>query len=138
MIRRPPRSTRTDTLFPYTTLFRSDRRLHHPRPAPPPPRKTHGAKGYGTGGERMITLGFVYVLAGLTFALFAILGLIDRPNPTRFGNSAFLGLLAPSMFAGDRLGDFGHGQLVTALVAIAGARPLTTEERRVGQECVVA
>src|SRR3546814_21160085 len=25
MIRRPPRSTRTDTLFPYTTLFRSAR-----------------------------------------------------------------------------------------------------------------
>src|SRR3546814_19525307 len=25
MIRRPTRSTRTDTLFPYTTLFRSDR-----------------------------------------------------------------------------------------------------------------
>src|SRR3546814_7031949 len=29
MIRRPPRSTRTDTLFPYTTLFRS-RVLPHP------------------------------------------------------------------------------------------------------------
>src|SRR3546814_3334581 len=27
MIRRPPRSTRTDTLFPYTTLFRSDYRV---------------------------------------------------------------------------------------------------------------
>src|SRR3546814_17390876 len=27
MIRRPPRSTRTDTLFPYTSLFRSDRCL---------------------------------------------------------------------------------------------------------------
>src|SRR3546814_4010877 len=27
MIRRPPRSTRTDTLFPYTTLFRSDCRV---------------------------------------------------------------------------------------------------------------
>src|SRR3546814_21084786 len=27
MIRRPPRSTRTDTLFPYTTLFRSQLRL---------------------------------------------------------------------------------------------------------------
>src|SRR3546814_17106536 len=26
MIRRPPRSTRTDTLFPYTTLFRSEAR----------------------------------------------------------------------------------------------------------------
>src|SRR3546814_5868407 len=29
MIRRPPRSTRTDTLFPYTTLFRSAR-MHTP------------------------------------------------------------------------------------------------------------
>src|SRR3546814_6895933 len=28
MIRRPPRSTRTDTLFPYTTLFRSIRAVH--------------------------------------------------------------------------------------------------------------
>src|SRR3546814_16419597 len=28
MIRRPPRSTRTDTLFPYTTLFRSRLALH--------------------------------------------------------------------------------------------------------------
>src|SRR3546814_6396400 len=28
MIRRPPRSTRTDTLFPYTTLFRSLRDRH--------------------------------------------------------------------------------------------------------------
>src|SRR3546814_8154314 len=28
MIRRPPRSTRTDTLFPYTTLFRSARHHH--------------------------------------------------------------------------------------------------------------
>src|SRR3546814_15140245 len=31
MLRRPPRSTRTDTLFPYTTLFRSGW-----RPEPPP------------------------------------------------------------------------------------------------------
>src|SRR3546814_6279956 len=33
MIRRPPRSTRTDTLFPYTTLFRSDLDRHHLRVA---------------------------------------------------------------------------------------------------------
>src|SRR3546814_8769000 len=32
MIRRPPRSTRTDTLFPYTTLFRSRRRKRHRHP----------------------------------------------------------------------------------------------------------
>src|SRR3546814_20204066 len=30
MIRRPPRSTRTDTLFPYTTLFRSMRAVIEP------------------------------------------------------------------------------------------------------------
>src|SRR3546814_13434322 len=29
MIRRPPRSTRTDTLFPYTTLFRSHLQANH-------------------------------------------------------------------------------------------------------------
>src|SRR3546814_15825091 len=38
MIRRPPRSTRTDTLFPYTTLFRSQHVLrqgqHHRARAP--------------------------------------------------------------------------------------------------------
>src|SRR3546814_20427658 len=34
MLRRPPRSTRTDTLFPYTTLFRS--------PAPRTTQDRHG------------------------------------------------------------------------------------------------
>src|SRR3546814_6549538 len=33
MLRRPPRSTRTDTLFPYTTLFRSAR-TRFPSPSP--------------------------------------------------------------------------------------------------------
>src|SRR3546814_2338916 len=39
MLRRPPRSTRTDTLFPYTTLFRSGLvqlpRLRRRAPRPP-------------------------------------------------------------------------------------------------------
>src|SRR3546814_10885578 len=34
MIRRPPRSTRTDTLFPYTTLFRSNWVCSPSRPGP--------------------------------------------------------------------------------------------------------
>src|SRR3546814_4188778 len=39
MIRRPPRSTRTDTLFPYTTLFRSrPRRSCRRIPAPQDPQ----------------------------------------------------------------------------------------------------
>src|SRR3546814_5692710 len=54
MIRRPPRSTRTDTLFPYTTLFRSaapphvDRgRLRRTRRL----RRSDG-RGAGVGGDR--------------------------------------------------------------------------------------
>src|SRR3546814_5317867 len=55
MIRRPPRSTRTDTLFPYTTLFRSTRRP--PRPHCLAIRRHHGVRARapvgvarGTGG----------------------------------------------------------------------------------------
>src|SRR3546814_1745587 len=53
MIRRPPRSTRTDTLFPYTTLFRS-----HPRALEPsaglsdPGIKTRHAREYGKHAKR--------------------------------------------------------------------------------------
>src|SRR3546814_11280691 len=58
MIRRPPRSTRTDTLFPYTTLFRSIRltfdsvarvidHVEAQRLATDPAAQQHGrAKGY--------------------------------------------------------------------------------------------
>src|SRR3546814_3347952 len=43
MIRRPPRSTRTDTLFPYTTLFRSpDGRYPPPHSRQPGARQCHG------------------------------------------------------------------------------------------------
>src|SRR3546814_14367774 len=49
MIRRPPRSTRTDTLFPYTTLFRSPR-CHRRIGAlcfeRPPPLRESGADGH--------------------------------------------------------------------------------------------
>src|SRR3546814_3053172 len=41
MFRRPPRSTRTDTLFPSTTLFRSANR-EHPLPASPCLRRGRG------------------------------------------------------------------------------------------------
>src|SRR3546814_1146911 len=55
MIRRPPRSTRTDTLFPYTTLFRSQegRRLRRRQfhralqvdgTRPDPPRRAGGER----------------------------------------------------------------------------------------------
>src|SRR3546814_3384891 len=51
MIRRPPRSTRTDTLFPYTTLFRS-----WAAPSSPPPatgrRSCRKARDRDDGDER--------------------------------------------------------------------------------------
>src|SRR3546814_16970164 len=43
MIRRPPRSTRTDTLFPYTTLFRSPETDRICRARPSDPVGLHGA-----------------------------------------------------------------------------------------------
>src|SRR3546814_7380658 len=43
MIRRPPRSTRTDTLFPYTTLFRSGSAKADPQL----PRKSLGENPWG-------------------------------------------------------------------------------------------
>src|SRR3546814_4650588 len=45
MIRRPPRSTRTDTLFPYTTLFRS-----------PPLHQAQVAKPHGLAAELRMDL----------------------------------------------------------------------------------
>lgn len=72
----------------------------------------------------MIGLPFVYSLAGLAFLAFAVLSLRDASNPKRWGNGAFWGLLALSMLAGDRLGDFANGLLVLALVAIAGTGQL--------------
>src|SRR3546814_8088590 len=42
MIRRPPRSTRTDTLFPYTTLFRSDGDVHRDADRAHPSRRDQG------------------------------------------------------------------------------------------------
>src|SRR3546814_15751504 len=52
MIRRPPRSTRTDTLFPYTTRFRSGRAPGRPRHR----RSLCRSPLYGPGGgERGMT-----------------------------------------------------------------------------------
>ncbi|MEA3388154.1 DUF979 domain-containing protein [Sphingobium sp. CCH11-B1] len=64
----------------------------------------------------MITLHWVYALAGAIFVAFALLGLRDRPV-----NAAFWGLLAVSMWAGDALGDVGNGLLVLGLVGLGAS-----------------
>src|SRR3954471_20038402 len=72
----------------------------------------------------MITLHWLYVLAGAVFAGFALGSARDETNAKRWGNAAFWGLLAGSFWFGDFLGDVRNGVLVLALVAIAGAHQL--------------
>src|SRR3546814_2943562 len=55
MIRRPPRSTRTDTLFPYTTLFRSYR--------PDDPREGDGPIGAAVAAEAWAEVDHLYRIA---------------------------------------------------------------------------
>ena len=82
----------------------------------------------------MITLHWLYTLAGAMFAAFALLSALDSSNPKRFGNAAFWGLLALSLLAGDLIGDFGNGLLVLGLAGLAGfgfigrSHPSTTGE----------
>ena len=86
----------------------------------------------------MITMHWLYALAGAMFAAFAVLSVVDRSNALRLGNAAFWGLMAASLLAGDWIGDFGNGLLVLGLAAIGGfgligrSNPPTTgeEERR--------
>jgi uncharacterized membrane protein len=68
----------------------------------------------------MITLQWGYSLVGAMFAAFALLSALDRSNRKRFGNAAFWGLMALSLLAGNRLGDFANGLLVLGLAGLAG------------------
>src|SRR3990170_1280626 len=87
----------------------------------------------------MITLHWLYALAGAMFAAFALLSALDRSHPKRFGNAAFWGLMALSLLGGDAIGDFGNGLLVLGLAGLAGFGfigkshpPTTSDEEREG------
>ena len=82
----------------------------------------------------MITMQWLFALAGLMFAAFALLSALDHSHSKRFGNAAFWGLMALSLLAGDYLSDFGNGLLVLGLAGLAGfgfigrSQPPTTSE----------
>lgn len=84
----------------------------------------------------MIGSQFVYSIVGATFAAYALLSLLDRTNPRRFGNAAFWGLVALNLIAGTWLGDLVNGGIVLALAALATlgligrGKPATSEEER--------
>jgi len=85
----------------------------------------------------VITLQWLYALAGAMFAAFALLSVFDRSNKKRLGNAAFWGLMALSLLGGDLIGDFGNGLLVLGLAGLAGLGllgrshpPTTSDEER--------
>ena len=85
----------------------------------------------------MITLTWLYMLAGAMFAAFALLSALDWSNRKRLGNAAFWGLMALSLLGGDYIGDFGNGLLVLGLAGLAGFGligrshpPTTSDEER--------
>jgi uncharacterized membrane protein len=88
----------------------------------------------------VIPLQFVYLIAGLLFAAFAVLSAGDRANARRWRNTLFWGLVALSFLAGDRLSDLANGALAIALALLAGlgalglGKPATTtpEQREAG------
>src|SRR3546814_1748360 len=94
MIRRPPRSTRTDTLFPYTTLFRSpggrwkirsSAACRKPpdwgrRPMAPPPSRR---PGYNRKAQYGLFASYVIAVAGALLGL--LLAIISIFDPTGFG-----------------------------------------------------
>src|SRR3546814_7523413 len=102
MRRRPPRSTRTDTLFPYTTLFRSGGRGQPVAPrqarapggqacplaaaAQPdePERQRAGAAGRGAGGQRSEEhTSELQSLMRISYAVFCLKKKIMAPRPHR-------------------------------------------------------
>src|SRR3546814_19758514 len=125
MIRRPPRSTRTDTLCPYTTLFRSGRR-HAPLAAPRPPERQVRAERAARVGrpapQRRVEEGFV-----------------DRGRGANQGAHLADQIGGIGRETGQRVppgdGHAGHGATRRAMWT-ATIPPLRSEERRVGQASV--
>src|SRR3546814_12672256 len=125
MIRLPPRSTRTDTLFPYTTLFRSE----------PLPKDRNSALGHCAQEER------------LTLALFANLRFHNMPSTPRnpilsHGHGAHAGQRRrtkgadPSPVACRRRRGCGVATRLGPLAAQLCAQSARSEERRDGIEGV--
>ncbi len=68
----------------------------------------------------MITLQWVYWLAGAWFLAVSLSGLRDRGNPRRFTTALFWGLLAAMFLFGERIPPAVAGLVVVALALLAG------------------
>src|SRR3546814_12649666 len=109
MIRRPPRSTRTDTLFPYTTLFRSGLVAQDIGAADVEPQRV----GHVIADAEVETAGGADV--GQEHRE---IGIIDRPAFVIGPYRDAAGIVAVDIFGAE------------------GPEQARSEERRVGKECV--
>jgi uncharacterized membrane protein len=81
----------------------------------------------------MITLHWLYALAGAMFAAFALLSALDNPAET-LRQRRLLGTDGAEPLGGDAIGDFGNGLLVLGLAGLAGfgfigrSQPPTTSD----------
>src|SRR3546814_10651397 len=123
MIRRPPRSTRTDTLFPYTTLFRSGvlGGLLGGKNSP------FAATSYGNASPNILTLGGAYAAHELSQETTTVNGdtVVTQQNSS-LGNSlqeaAAASLLsATGGFAGFA-GDIGKNTVFGAIINAVKSR----------------
>src|SRR3546814_11073661 len=83
MIRRPPRSTRTDTLFPYTTLFRSaegvgGQALDQPAALDAADRRAPAELGEGVGDLGAQRVGCVHPQVAVVLLAADVLGVVER------------------------------------------------------------
>src|SRR3546814_21133698 len=138
MIRRPPRSTRTDTLFPYTTLFRSGKFMN----ATAIVWTGHGAKAQteaGTEDERRKNI----TASLLDGASYYFLDNINKP----VDSSAYASATASPTWVDRPLGQSRKVEVpIRCTWIFCGNNPqlsgelihrfASSEERRVGKECV--
>src|SRR3546814_14468142 len=124
MIRRPPRSTRTDTLFPYTTLFRSRPYRHAARAG-----EELAADGLRVPHARTVDGGWPGVALG-TVHRDALRGGGGQRGPgARRGRSRHA---VPAQ----RCTDGAPHRALSDAGALAVHRPHSSAERRVGTGCV--
>src|SRR3546814_12654381 len=135
MLRRPPRSTRTDTLVPYTTLFRSFASALPLASRWYPPEhqgKAMGLAGMGNSGTVLAAL-FAPALAQM-FGWNMVLGLACIPLTIVFLIYLVMAKDAPGAPAPKKLIDYFQPLKTADAWRLMAFR---SEERRVGKGCVI-
>src|SRR3546814_7270727 len=124
MIRRPPRSTRIDTLFPYTTLFRSARPQHSARAAPGPAQRPVGTgravMDFGLSQEQQMLAESVTRLLRELCPLDEVRHVAEGASAVSAQTQAALAEMGlPGLVVPEAHGGLGMGMLDAAVVAAA-------------------